>query len=148
MWHTKHFFTASHPVDGDYSFDDEIDTLIRSKSARRPSTISDETNWRSQTKSLSDSYPSASASWPIFSNLDPVASSVDKENLAWLPNFAVWLQGSPASLAITFCIAPLSGLRTELALFQNNVRSQERIFPGYWAALNHQNPPWGLVAGS
>jgi hypothetical protein len=49
-------------------------------------------------KSLSDSYPSASTSWRVFSILDPVAVGAGKENLALLPKSAMGFQGSPAPL--------------------------------------------------
>jgi hypothetical protein len=96
------------PVDGDYSFDDEIDILISKKSARRPSTTSDETNWRSQIKIIIRLLSKARQHPGLSSRISILWLSVlVRRTLPGYPNFAGWLQGPPGPPglpAITFCL--------------------------------------------
>jgi hypothetical protein len=83
---------------------------IGSSSATRRNIASDETNWRSQAKSLLSSLSWASAPWTISRFTIQWAAGVGKENLIQLPEYVRLLQGSPAPLTITWVVSPVRGL--------------------------------------
>jgi hypothetical protein len=69
---------------------------IGSSSVYRRSTASDETNRRSQSKSLSSSLSKGFSILAYLSILDSVVVGVGKENLVQLPDSGRLVQGYPA----------------------------------------------------
>lgn len=65
-----------------------------------------------------------------LSILDPVAVGVGKENLVQLPDYVLLLQGSPATLTITWVVSPVRGLDPILPCSRIQGPGPAREIPG------------------